>query len=376
MATVYGNLLWQPWQTLSLLPPYIYCPSPQPYSTMAFMATVYGILQWQLWQSEIFYCLTSTAQVHSLTSSMAPMALVYGNLRWQLWQLDICYSLTSTTQVYILTSATQQESSNNSYYGTWQQQLLQLQIAPSYIKNRPILLLTADYLASTTTTSHPHQGPTRPSQRCYYLTSSTKFQEIHLNFTTRIVQYYYYLTSTTTTLLPHEVSTRSSQNHYYVTSAAKFQQDHPNITTTLHMLVLPHVFNEFRRKSCHIATTNIATVLQCMLQCLLQCVSVCCSVLQCVAVCCIVLQCVAVGHVGVWLYSVRAYCNTAMGERSHAGLLCVAVRCSVLQCMSQCVAVIGECYHAWLLRVAVGNDCCVLQYVWVCCSVLQREWML
>lgn len=118
MATVYGNLLWQPWQTLSLLPPYIYCPSPQPYSTMAFMATVYGILQWQLWQSEIFYCLTSTAQVHSLTSSMAPMALVYGNLRWQLWQLDICYSLTSTTQVYILTSATRQESSNNSYYGT------------------------------------------------------------------------------------------------------------------------------------------------------------------------------------------------------------------------------------------------------------------
>ena len=92
-------------------------------------------------------------------------------------------------------------------------------------------------------------------------------------------------------------------------------------------------------------------------------VAVCCSVLQFVAVCC------SGTCVGVWLRSVGAYCNTAMEERSHAGLLCVAVRCSVLQYMSQCVAVLGKCYHAWVLRVAVGDDCRVLQYVWVCCSV-------
>ena len=86
------------------------------------------------------------------------------------------------------------------------------------------------------------------------------------------------------------------------------------------------------------------------------------SVLQCVAVFCRVLQCVAL--------SPRAECLLRAGV-SCSELHCVAVCCSVLQCvaackrMQQCVALSprAECLPG------VG----VLQWVALCCSVLQRS---
>jgi len=148
----------------------------------------------------------------------------------------------------------------------------------------------------------------------------------------------------------------------------------------------------------------------------LQCVAVCCSVLQCVAVCCSVRQCAAVScrefhscDVTQWLIDVT-YAWVTMSHWICSVLQCVAMCCSALQCIAVCGSELQRVSLVWRdsmthwCDIWMSNDkslshvtrvkcisnrvgsrftClfwvlqCVavcrsaLQYVTVCCSVLQ-----
>ena len=90
--------------------------------------------------------------------------------------------------------------------------------------------------------------------------------------------------------------------------------------------------------------------------------AVCCSEMHCVAVCCTVLQCLTLWC--VLLCVCRAFVEC---------LYFVAVFGSApaLWCVSQCVVVSCSVLQSVAARRRYGVSCSVLQYVAVCCSMMQ-----
>jgi len=148
-------------------------------------------------------------------------------------------------------------------------------------------------------------------------------------------------------------------------------------------------------------TNNLVrcSALQCVaVRCIvLQCVAVCCSVLQCVAVCCSVVQWwLMCRHIHYRISPVSSKTFRMLGADTYTRTSCrntrtmqyVAVCCSVLQCVAvccsvlQCVAVMPyvqthtlahlvETHARYSMLQCVAACCDVLRCVAMCCSVLQ-----